>query len=91
MHADVSPVWPTYSGGYAIRTSPRAGHRAGPPRVRSKQAGTVAEGANEKVQLASRKGPRSAESTSEFQSCDDTILGILHLFLMLVLTLLRLD
>ena len=35
---------------YAGRTSPRAGHR-----VRSRQAGTVAEEANEKVRLASRK------------------------------------
>ena len=46
----------------AGRTSPRAGRRAGPLRVPSTQAGTVAEGANEKVHLASVKRPRSAES-----------------------------
>ena len=45
------------------RPSPRAGRRAGPPRVPSRQAGTAAEEANEKVRLESRKGPRSAEST----------------------------
>ena len=33
-----------------------------PPWVRSRQADTVAEEANEKVRHASRKGPRSAES-----------------------------
>ena len=44
------------------RPSPRAGRRAGPPRVPSRQAGTAAEEANEKVRLESRKGPRSAES-----------------------------
>ena len=48
---------------YADRTSPRAGHRAGPPRVKSKQAGTSVKESNEKVRLASRKGPQSAEST----------------------------
>ena len=36
----------------AGRTSPRAGRRAGFPRVPSKQAGTVAEEASEKVHLA---------------------------------------
>ena len=43
--------------------SSRPQHSAGPARVRSRQAitGTVAEEANEKVRLASRKGPRSAE------------------------------
>ena len=46
----------------AGRTSPRTDRRAGPPRVPSRQAGTVAEEANEKVRLESRKGPPSAES-----------------------------
>ena len=46
----------------ASRTSPRAGRRAGPPRVPSRQTGLVAEEANEKVRFESRKGPRSAES-----------------------------
>ena len=37
--------------------------REGPPRVRSRQAGTVVtKEADEKVRLASRKEPRSAES-----------------------------
>ena len=47
----------------AVRTSLRAGRRAGPPRVPLKQAGTVAEEANEKVHIASIKWPRSAESS----------------------------
>ena len=46
---------------YAGRTSPRAGHRAGPPRVRSRQAGTVAEEANETVCLVSIKARRGLE------------------------------
>ena len=46
---------------YAGRTSPRAGHRAGSPRVSSRQAGTLAEEANETVRLASIKGRRSVE------------------------------
>ena len=40
------------------RASPRAGRRAGPPRVPSRLAGTVAEEANEKVRLESIKGKR---------------------------------
>ena len=49
---------------YAGRTNPRAGHRAGRARVRSRQAGTVvSEEANETARLVSIKGPRSAEST----------------------------
>ena len=47
---------------YDGRTSPRAGHRAGPSRVRSRQTGTVAEEAEEKLGVALIKGPRSAES-----------------------------
>ena len=46
----------------AGRTSPRAGRRAGSPRVWSRQAGTLAEEANEKTRLESRKGSRSTES-----------------------------
>ena len=53
------PVYPFDDGG---RTSPRAGRRAGPPRVPSRQIGTVAEEAKEKVRLESRKGPRNPES-----------------------------
>ena len=53
----------SYFCAYAGRTSPRVGHRAGLPRVRSRQAGTVAEGASEKVHLVLKTGPRSAEST----------------------------
>ena len=63
----------------ADRTSPVAGHRACPPRVKPRQAGTVAEEAKKKVGLASRKRPRAEHS--EFQSWDDTILGILHIFI----------
>ena len=47
----------------AGRTSPRAGCCASPLRVPSKQVGTVAEEANEKVHPKSIKRPRSAEST----------------------------
>ena len=48
---------------YAGRTSPRASHRAGPPRVSSRQAGTVGQEASETAHLVSTKEPRSAEST----------------------------
>ena len=41
----------------------QAGYRAAPPRVWSRQAGTVAQEAVETVRLVSIKGPRSAEST----------------------------
>ena len=51
-----------YIRAYAGRTSPQAGHRASPPRVRSRQARTVPGTTNEKVRVASRKGPRSVES-----------------------------
>ena len=75
-----------YFCAYGGQTSPRAGHRAGPPRVRPRQAGTVAEGANEKVRLASRKGPRSTRGErSELQSWDDTILGMLHILTIVLL------
>ena len=47
----------------AGRTSSRAGRRAGPSRVSSKQAGTVAEESKENVHLASIKRLRSAETT----------------------------
>ena len=47
---------------YVGRTRPREGHRAGPPRMRLRQAGTLAEDANEKSRFPSRKGPRSTES-----------------------------
>ena len=47
---------------YAGRTRPREGHRAGPPRMRSRQAGTLAQEGNEKSHFPSRKGPRSTES-----------------------------
>ena len=47
---------------YVGRTRPREGHRAGPPRMRLRQAGTLAEEANEKSRFPSRKGPRSTES-----------------------------
>ena len=46
----------------ADRTSPLAGHRAGPPRVPSRHTGTVTEVENEKVHFESRKGPRRTES-----------------------------
>ena len=39
---------------YTGRTSPRAGHRAGPPRVRLRQAGTAAEETNETVRFVRR-------------------------------------
>ena len=52
-----------YVCAYAGRTSPRAGPWADPPRVRLSQAGMAVEHANEQVHLASRKGPRNAEST----------------------------
>ena len=55
---------PTFSlfRAYAGRTRPREGHRPDPPRMRSRQAGTLAEEANEKTRFPSRKGPRSTES-----------------------------
>ena len=37
-------------------------HRADPPRVTSRQVDRVEEESDEKVRLASRKGPQSAES-----------------------------
>ena len=49
---------------YAGRASPRASHRAGSLRVRSRQTGTVAKEANETARLVSKKaGPRGEEST----------------------------
>ena len=39
---------------YAGHTNPRAGHKAGPPRLRSRQAGTVMEEANETVAATRR-------------------------------------
>ena len=47
---------------YAGHTNPRAGHKAGPPRLRSRQVGTVAEEANETVYLVPIKGPRNANT-----------------------------
>ena len=64
----------------AGRTRPRAGRRAGPPRVPSRPAGTVAEQPNEKVRLGSRKGPRSADSARFVHSLKDTILDFIHIF-----------
>ena len=65
------------------RTNPRAGPRVGPSQVRSRKASTVAKEANEKVRFASRKGPRSVESCSDFHSDDHTILDMLHTFIFL--------
>ena len=64
-----------YLWGDAGRSSPQASRRAGPPRVPSRQTGMVAEKANEKVRLESRKGREarrtriSAPSTTRFWIC----------------------
>ena len=49
--------------------------------MRSKQAGTVAEEANETARLASRKGPQKRGEHSDFQSRDDTVLVFLGIFM----------
>ena len=70
-----------YFCAYAGRTSPRPGHRTGLPRVRSRQARTVAE--DEKVRLASRKGPQSAEG-SRNSSPETTRFWVCCLYVLMV-------
>ena len=62
----------------ADRTSPRAGHRAGPPRVSSRQAGTVEEEPTKRSASRREKG-REARRALGFPPFNATILGLLHI------------
>ena len=65
----------------AGRTSPRAGRRAGPPRVPSMQAGAVAEATNAKGPPQVEKRAAKREERSDSHAFNDTVLDLQHIFM----------